>query len=70
MFNMAIAQFARLHKLVIYNPHKLLPTECAFKKYHRSKTVGVIHLIHAAAYTGILDTLVTPAEIWRISCFP
>jgi hypothetical protein len=63
VFDIATAQASRPHKLVIYNPHGLLPTDCAFKKYHRSKTAGVIHLIHSAAYFGILQTLVTPVEV-------
>jgi hypothetical protein len=64
VFNIARAQVTHKHKLVIYNPHPLLPSECAGKKYHRSKTAGVlIHLIHAISYHNILRTLITPAEI-------
>jgi len=62
-FDIATAQASHPHKLVIYNPHRLLPTECAFKKYHRSRTAGMIHLIHSAAYFGILQSLVTPVEV-------
>jgi hypothetical protein len=68
-FDIATAQISNPHKLVTYNPHKLLPTECAFKKFHRSKTAGIIHLIPSAAYLGILDTLVTPAEIGEYLSF-
>jgi hypothetical protein len=63
VFNIATTQASRPHKLVVYNPHELLPTDCAFKKYHLSKTAGVIHLIHSAAYFGILRSLVTPVEV-------
>lgn len=63
VFDIATAHSTHPHKLVIYDPHRLLPTDCAFKKYHRSKTVGVIHLIHSAAYFGILQTLMTPVEV-------
>jgi hypothetical protein len=64
VFNIASAKVTQTHKLVIYNPHALLPWECSQKKYHRSKTAGVvIHLIHALAYHAILRTLITPAEI-------
>jgi hypothetical protein len=45
VFDIANARTMRPHKVVVYNPHPLLPTECAFKKFHRSKTAGVIHLI-------------------------
>jgi len=69
MFNLATAQVDRPHKLVVYSPHKLLPSECALQKYHRSKTAGVIHLIQSAAYLGILDTLVTPTEIGEYLSF-
>jgi hypothetical protein len=63
-FNLARAQVAQTHKLVIYNPHPLLPVECAREKFHQSKTTGAnMHLIHAGAYLGILRTLITPVEI-------
>jgi hypothetical protein len=63
-FNLAQAQVAQTHKLVIYNPHPLLPVECAREKFHQSKTAGAnMHLIHAGAYLGILRTLITPVEI-------
>jgi hypothetical protein len=63
VFDVATARATHPHKLVVYNPHGLLPADCADKKYHRSKTVGVIHLIHSNAYLGILQTLVTPIEV-------
>jgi hypothetical protein len=70
VFNIASAQVTQTHRIVIYNPHPLLPSECATKKYHRSKTAGVlIHLIHALAYHAILRTLITPAEIAEYLAF-
>jgi hypothetical protein len=64
VFNIARAQVTQKHKLVVYNPHLLLPAECAAKKFYRSRTAGVlIHLIHALAYHAILRTLITPVEI-------
>ncbi len=70
VFNLASAQVTQTHRIVIYNPHPLLPSECATKKYHRSKTAGVlIHLIHALAYHAILRTLITPAEIAEYLAF-
>jgi len=62
-FNIASTQVKHVHKLVIYNPHKFLPKDCEFKKHHRSRTAGVIHLMHSAAYLGVLHTLATPVEI-------
>jgi hypothetical protein len=61
--NIARAQVVQMHKIVIYNPHASLPTECLFRKFHRSKSAGVIHVVHAEAYLGILRALVTPVEI-------
>lgn len=64
VFNIASAQVTQTHRIVLYNPHPLLPAECAATKYHRSKTAGVlIHLIHALDYHAILRTWVTPVEI-------
>lgn len=69
VFNIASAQVTERHKLVIYDPHPLLPAECAVKKYHRSKTAGVIHLVHSGDYLGILSTLITPVEIAEYLAF-
>lgn len=62
-FNVATAQHAHAHKLVVYHPYKLLPVGCRLKKHHKSRKGGLIHLIHSSAYLGILETLVTPVEI-------
>jgi hypothetical protein len=69
VFNLANAGAKQIHKLVIYHPHELLPKNCVFKKYHRSKTAGVIHLIPSAAYLEILRTLVTPVGIAEYLAF-
>jgi hypothetical protein len=70
VFNLARAQVTQTHKLVIYDPHPLLPAECARKKFHRSTTAGVtIHLIRSGAYLGILQTLITPLEIAEYLAF-
>lgn len=53
------------HKLVIYYSHPMLPEDCLLQKYHYSKTAGIIHVLHAQDYSEILDTLVTPVEIWE-----
>jgi hypothetical protein len=64
VFNIARAQVTKKHKLVVYDPHPLLPAQCATKKFHRSRTAGVlIHLIHSLAHHTILRTLTTPVEI-------
>jgi hypothetical protein len=69
VFNIARARATQTHKLVIYDPHPLLPTECALKKYHRSKTAGVVHVIHSGDYFGVLSTLITPVEIAEYLAF-
>jgi len=70
VFNIARAQVTQKHKLVVYDPHPLLPAECATKKFHRSRTAGVlIHLIHSLAYHAILRTLITPVEIAEYLAF-
>jgi hypothetical protein len=62
-FNLAAATVPHIHKLIVYKPHDLLPPSCASKKYHKSQTAGVIHLIRAVDYLGILKTFVTPVEV-------
>jgi hypothetical protein len=63
LFNISKTEIKRIHKLVVYRPHKLLPLQCSSQKFHLSKTVGVIHLLSSDSYSEILGTLVTPVEI-------
>lgn len=63
IFNIATAELKSINKIVLYSAHKLLPTECRNKKYHKSSSVGFIHFFHIEDYLGICETLVTPAEI-------
>ena len=53
----------RLHKVIVYQPNDLLAHEWKGKKYYESQTAGIIHLLHAADYLGILRTFVTPVEV-------
>jgi len=62
-FNLAEPSPGRLHKVIVYHPNDLLPGEWKKKKYYESQTAGIIHLLHAADYLGILKTLVTPVEV-------
>ena len=50
-------------KLVVYLPNEALPNVCRSHKYHRSRTAGLIHVIPANDYLGIVRTLLTPAEV-------
>jgi hypothetical protein len=69
VFDIAAANVNHPHKLVVYNPHELLPERCASKKYHKSSTAGVIHLIPSSYYLEILQTLVTPSEVHEYFLF-
>jgi hypothetical protein len=61
--SLEFGKIRQLHKLVVYLPNKLLPQDCLNMKYHTSRTAGVIHIIPAHDYLGIVRTLLTPAEV-------
>jgi hypothetical protein len=61
--SLEFGKIRQLHKLVVYLPNKLLPQDCLNLKYHNSRTAGVIHIIPAHDYLGIVRTLLTPAEV-------
>lgn len=56
-------KISQLHKLVVYLPNKQFPQDSLNPKYHTSKTAGLIHIITAHDYLGIVRTLLTPAEV-------
>ena len=62
-FELDIRSIHELHKLIVYLPHDTLPESYRNFKYHRSRTAGVIHIIPANDYLGIVRTLLTPAEV-------
>ena len=62
-FDLATANLKELHKVVIYLPHSLLPQKCLWRKYYRSSTAGIIHLLPDHDYLGLCQTLITPAEL-------
>jgi hypothetical protein len=62
-FNLDAKSVAEIHKLVVYAPHNLLPETCRQIKHHRSVSAGLIHVIQAADYLGIVRTLLTPREV-------
>ena len=61
--NLEIGNIRQIHKLVVYLPNKLLLKDCLKVKYRVSKTVGVIPIIPAHDYLGIVQTLLTPVEV-------
>lgn len=53
----------QIHKLIVYSPSKNLPLQCRRVKNYVSTTAGVIHVISSSDYSGIVRTLITPAEL-------
>jgi hypothetical protein len=68
-FNLADAKDKRTHKLIIYRPNEKLPEICASQKFHENATAGVIHIIRSDDYLGVLQTLITPAEVEQYLSF-
>ncbi len=62
-FDLDSASIDKIHKLVVFKPHEVLPEDCKNKKYHESQTAGIIHIIPTENYRGIIETLITPAEV-------
>ncbi|MHB8967464.1 MAG: hypothetical protein ACYC5A_02600 [Thermoleophilia bacterium] len=50
-------------RLIIYVPAEKLPTKCLDVRYHRSSTVGFIHILTLQDYSVVCGTLVTPGEV-------
>ncbi|WP_023604739.1 hypothetical protein [Aliivibrio logei] len=61
--NVATDSVKNIHKVVMYKPSTLLPQKTLWKKYHKSSTAGVIHLFSKDDYFGLIETLITPAEL-------
>lgn len=53
----------KIHQLIVFKPHELLANNLRMKKFYISETAGIIHLIDSDNYLGIVQTLLTPAEI-------
>lgn len=62
-FGIDIRKIRELHKLILYLPNAILPESCRGIKHHRSSTAGLIHILSANDYLGIVQTLLTPAEV-------
>ena len=61
--HLSLASIRQIHKLVVYLPSAALPQECLNVRFHVSRTVGLIHVLSAHDYLGIVRTLLTPAEV-------
>jgi hypothetical protein len=62
-FGLAFDAVRLFHKLVVYLPQDPLPAEYRRIKHHRSRTVGIIHIMPAHDYLGVVRTLLTPGEV-------
>lgn len=60
---LSIDSITQFHKLVVYRPSTALPKDCLNVRFHTSRTAGLIHIIPAHDYLGIVQTLLTPAEV-------
>lgn len=52
-----------IHKVIVHKSSTLLPDDYRNKKFHKSSTAGVIHIFQASDYLGVLQYLITPAEL-------
>lgn len=68
-FRLSVSSIAAIHKVVCYLAHKDLPKTSRNRKFHRSRTAGVIHLIPVDDYLGLLRTLLTPPEVAEYLAF-
>ena len=64
-FHLRPSKITTIHKVVCYLANNNLPDECGAKRFHRSQTAGIIHLIPAKDYRGIVRTLLTPTELFE-----
>jgi hypothetical protein len=62
-FHLDIQPTHELHKLVVYLPNNSLPESQRQCKYHMSRAEGLIHIMAASDYLGIIQTLLTPSEV-------
>lgn len=51
------------HKIVIHKSPELLPEDCKNTKFHVSETAGIIHILQAHDYLGVVHYLLTPSEV-------
>lgn len=63
VFRLDFNSIRQMHKVVVYLPSATLPANCAQLKHHRSQTAGIIHVMNATSYLGMVRTLLTPAEV-------
>jgi hypothetical protein len=62
-FRLKSHKITTIHKVICYLANDKLPDKCGSRKFYRSGTAGIIHLIQAKDYFGIVRTLLTPPEL-------
>jgi hypothetical protein len=68
-FNLANAKNKRTHKLVLYHTKESVPEDCASRRFVMDSDAGIVHVISSDDYHGILETLITPAEVEQYMSF-
>ena len=68
-FELRSDAIATMHKVICYLGNSNLPERCRRKKFHRSRTAGVIHVIAAQDYRGVVRTVLTPFELCEYLAF-
>ena len=62
-FNLATKSIQKIHKIVLHK-NDSLPVNCKNIKFHLSKTAKIIiHILPAEDYLGVVQNLITPAEV-------
>lgn len=62
-FNLATKSIQKIHKIVLHK-NDSLPVNCKNIKFHLSKTAKIIiHILPGENYLGIVQNLITPAEV-------
>ncbi len=62
-FDLSSDLINNIHKLVVFKADPALSDDLKNKKYHESRTAGIIHIIPTENYKGIIQTLITPTEV-------
>ena len=68
-FELRSGAIATMHKIVCYRGNSSLPDRCRRKRFHRSSTAGVIHVISAQDYLEVVRTVLTPFELSEYLAF-
>jgi hypothetical protein len=64
-FNLAAKGYSEVLKIVVYRGSANLPDDCKLRKFHRSETVGFIHVIEAEDYLEMARVLRVPEDMIR-----